>query len=93
MSKIAPYWKAVIGFVGPGVAILVIAITAGSDGGTAITQSEWLSALFACVLTGGGVYFKANSDPEGSHQDESVQPPEGPDDVSGNDARPPLGWK
>jgi hypothetical protein len=75
ITKIEPYWKAVVGFVGPGVVILLNAITAGSDGGTAITQSEWLTALFTAIATSAGVYVIPNKDKKGKHQRESVQPP------------------
>jgi len=60
MSNIGTYWKAVIGFIAPGVVILASSITAGSDGGTHITSTEWITALIACVLTSAGVAVKAN---------------------------------
>lgn len=77
MDKIAPYWKAVIGFFAPAATMLTGAVLEGSDGGSHITQGEWITALCAAVITGGAVYAKGNTDPHARHQDESVQPPNG----------------
>ncbi len=76
MSSIAPYLKTVFGFLTPGAVILGSAVTTMSDGGTNITQAEWVTALVACVVTGSLVFSIPNADPKGTHQDESVQPPE-----------------
>lgn len=64
MNQFPRYWKAAVGFVVPGVVILAAGITAGSDGGATITQTEWLTALFACILTSGGVAAKGNGNPQ-----------------------------
>lgn len=74
--SIAPYWKAVLGFLTPGAVIIGSAVLAGSDGGSAITTAEWVTAGVAMIITGGAVYGKSNKDPDGDHQDESVQPPD-----------------
>lgn len=74
MNKLAPYWKAIVGFVAPGTVVIATAINDASQGGSTITQTEWVTALLAMVITGGGVYAKSNTDPKGTHQDESVQP-------------------
>jgi hypothetical protein len=60
MSKISTYAKAIAGVAVPGLVTLGSAITAGSDGGTNITGSEWLTALIACVVTGGTVWAVPN---------------------------------
>ena len=60
MNKLAPYWKAVVGFVAPGAVIVGSAVTEASDGGTSITAAEWVTALVACVVTSAGVYGVAN---------------------------------
>ena len=60
LDKIAPYWKAVIGFVTPGVVALVAAVQESSDGGAAVTGPEWVGILAACVITGGAVYTVPN---------------------------------
>lgn len=60
-TNLAHYWKAILGFVVPGVVTLGSAITSGSDGGSTITATEWLTAAFACVLTAGAVAAKANA--------------------------------
>lgn len=75
MTSIAPYWKSLIGFILPGVVIIGSAVTDGSDGGSTITTTEWVTALVACIVTAGGVYAKGNTDPKAEHQAESVQPP------------------
>lgn len=75
MNQIAPYWKAVMGFITPGVIVLGGALLEGSAGGSDVTQTEWITAVVAMFVTGGAVFTKANGDPTGTHQDESVQPP------------------
>lgn len=77
MNKIAPYWKAVAGFLTPGAVILGGAVLEVSDGGTTITTAEWVTALVAVIVTGGAVYGAPNLDPTGEHQDESVMPEPG----------------
>jgi hypothetical protein len=77
MTNLAPFAKAILGFVAPGAVIIGGAVTAASDGGSHITTAEWVTALVACVLTGGLVFGVPNKDPQATHQDESVQPSEG----------------
>lgn len=60
MNRIAPYWKAVVGFVAPGAVLIGSAVTEASDGGSTITTAEWVTALVACVVTSAGVYGVAN---------------------------------
>ncbi len=60
MNRIAPYWKAVVGFVAPGAVIITAATLQGSAGHDVITQAEWITAACACVITAGGVYAKSN---------------------------------
>lgn len=64
MNKIAPYLKAVVGFLTPGVVALGFAIQDGSPGNSAITQAEWVAALVACFMTGGAVFTVKNSGPQ-----------------------------
>lgn len=61
MSQLGHYWKAILGFVTPGLVILGTSITAGSDGGTRVTSTEWVTIAIACVATGGLVAAKANT--------------------------------
>jgi hypothetical protein len=75
LEKIAPYWKAVVGFVTPGVVALVAAVQDASPGGSTITGPEWVGIGAACILTGSVVYGVPNKDPRGTHQDESVMDP------------------
>lgn len=77
LSSVAPYWKAVVGFITPGAVVIGSAVLEGSDGGATITTAEWVTAIVACVITAGGVWAVPNRDPSGEHQDESTQPPEG----------------
>lgn len=57
------YWKAIIGFVAPGAVVVGASVLEGSDGGSAITQAELVTALVACVVTAAGVAAKGNLDP------------------------------
>ncbi|MCF6376887.1 hypothetical protein L2K70_04665 [Nocardioides KLBMP 9356] len=75
MNKIAPYWKAVVGFVAPGAVLIGSAVTEASAGAEHITTGEWVTAVVACIVTSAAVYGTPNRDPEAEHQDESVQPP------------------
>jgi hypothetical protein len=60
MSKLAPYWKAVVGFVAPGAVVIGASVQDSSAGGSTITTAEWVTAGVACVVTSAGVYLKAN---------------------------------
>jgi hypothetical protein len=71
MNKLAPYWKAVVAFLVPGV----IAVSYASRDGV-LTRSEWITAACSCLITAASVYFVPNKDPNATHQDESVQPPQ-----------------
>ena len=53
---IAPYWKAVLGFLVPGVTVVSTALLTKG----VITANDWLQALFASILTAGGVYAVKN---------------------------------
>lgn len=61
LSKIPQYWKAVVGFVAPAATVIVIAVTAGSDGGSSITTAEWITAAAAAIITSAGVGLKGNA--------------------------------
>ena len=61
MQKLAPYWKAVLGFVTPGVVALVAAVGDASPGGSTVTGPEWVGIGAACILTGASVYAAANA--------------------------------
>jgi hypothetical protein len=61
MDKLAPYWKAVVGFVTPGVVALVVAVQDASPGGSAVTGPEWVGIGAACILTGGAVLGVKNT--------------------------------
>ena len=76
ITFIAPYWKAVVGFLTPGVVAFTAALQDGSPGGSQITGAEWGGILAAMFITGGLVYSTPNKDKTGTHQEESVQPPE-----------------
>ncbi len=60
LSKLAPYRKAVAGFLTPALAALGVALLPGTPGGNAITQGELYSALGA-ALTTCGVVFKVRN--------------------------------
>lgn len=75
MNSIAPYYKAVAGFLVPFLTQLAAALTGTSDGGTNITSQEWLTAIITSLVAGGVVFAVPNKDPLADHQSESVQPP------------------
>jgi hypothetical protein len=55
VDTIARYRKAVLGFIAPGAVIIGSAVTDSSDGGSAITGAEWITAVVACIVTGAAV--------------------------------------
>lgn len=63
MKKIAPYAKAITGLLTPGAVVIGAAVTEVSEGGSRITTSEWVTALVACIITGGAVYRVPNKPP------------------------------
>ena len=75
MNRAAPYLKAVVAFVAPGVVTLLAAVQDASPGGSSVTAPEWVGIAAACILTSAGVYAVPNKDPQATHQQESVQPP------------------
>jgi hypothetical protein len=75
VNAIAPYFKAVIAFIVPGIIALIAAVSDGSDNGSKITGPEWIGIAAACILTSAGVWGVPNRDPNATHQRESVQPP------------------
>jgi uncharacterized membrane protein len=59
-SKITSYAKAIVGFLAPGVVVIGSSLADASDGGSQITTFEIVSALIACLVTGGFVYAVPN---------------------------------
>ena len=53
--KLAPYYKAVVGFVAPAAVVLTSSVTDASAGGSSITTAEWITAACACVITSAAV--------------------------------------
>jgi hypothetical protein len=74
VEHIAPYWKAVMGFIAPGAAILVSSVMDGSAGGEAITQGEWITAVCTAVITSAAVYAKSNGPMPQNGRYEAVPP-------------------
>lgn len=60
MNRIAPYAKAVVGFIAPAAVVLTSAVQDSSTGGAAITTAEWVTAACACVITAAAVYATPN---------------------------------
>lgn len=60
MSKLAPYWKAVVGFVAPGAVVLTSSVTDASAAGSSISTAEWITAGCACVITAAAVVSVPN---------------------------------
>lgn len=67
LDKIAPYWKAVIGFIAPAATIIIASVLDSSAGGETITASEWITAAATAVITAAGVYAKANAPQPANH--------------------------
>lgn len=63
-EQIQASWKAVVAFIVPGVAILLSSVLEGSDGGSAITTAEWITAIGTCFLTAGTVWSVPNVPPK-----------------------------
>ena len=74
MNAIQPYAKAVVGFLAPGLLILGNALVQGDP----VTWALAGKALGTALVTALTVYAVPNRDPRGDRQDESVQPPEKP---------------
>lgn len=62
MNTVRQYWKGILGFISPGAVIIGSAVLEVSDGGTKITQAEWVTAIVAMIVTGGLVTAKGNAD-------------------------------
>ena len=60
IDKIAPYWKAVVGFITPGLVVIGSSLADSSEGGSKITTGEWVSALIAMFATSAAVYAAKN---------------------------------
>ena len=63
-SSVAPYAKAIVGFITPGVVILAGALLDASPGGGSITPAEWAAVAVACLTTGTVVYATPNKQPD-----------------------------
>lgn len=59
-TTIAPYAKAVVGFVAPAATVLVAAVLPDSPGAEAITSGEWITAACTAVITASVVYSVPN---------------------------------
>jgi hypothetical protein len=64
LGPLAPYAKALVGFVAPGAVLIGAAVQDGSAGGSVITSAEWVQAIVACIVTAAGVYTIPNKIPE-----------------------------
>ena len=87
MNVIQPYLKAVVGFLAPGLLILGNALVQGDP----VTVELALKALGAALVAGLAVYAVPNRDPHGVRQDESVQPPEKPQEYRAKHRDEPPG--
>lgn len=59
-EKIAEYRKAIAGLLVPALIVLGASLFAGSDGGTAVTLSEWVTIAIAALGTSTAVAGVAN---------------------------------
>lgn len=76
MDKLKPYAKAFAAFLVPFAGQVVAAMQDGSQGGSTITSTEWVTAVLTSLVASGAVFGIPNRDPLGVKQDESVQPPQ-----------------
>lgn len=65
------YLKAIVAALVAGLGSLYQALD-----NSAVTAQEWVAVALATLAALGAVYGTPNRDPDGRHQDESVQPPE-----------------
>jgi hypothetical protein len=71
------YLKAIFGALAAGLGSLYQAL----DGDNVVTYQEWVAIAIAVVGTAGVVWGVPNKDPDGTHQELSVQPPADSDRV------------
>lgn len=64
IARIPEYAKAVVAFIAPGAVIIGSAVFEASDGGSVITQAEWITAAVACVVSAAGVAAVRNRPPQ-----------------------------
>lgn len=76
MDVIAPYYKAVTAVIVPFLTSVAAALLSDSAGGGTVTAYEWITATVVGLIAGGAVFTVKNKDPNATHQDESVMPPE-----------------
>lgn len=60
--QVGRYWKAILAFIVPGAIIVGASVLEGSDGGSTITQAEWITAIVACIVTSGSVAAVSNKE-------------------------------
>ena len=68
MQSVKPYSKAIVSILGA----LVVAVMQAFPESAAVQQ--W-GSIIAALVTAVAVYAVPNTDPSGTHQDESTQPP------------------
>ena len=73
MNKISPYAKSLVAALVAGLGSLYQALD-GAD--QRVTTQEWIAVAMTTLAAIGAVFAVPNKDPEGTRQDESVQPPE-----------------
>jgi hypothetical protein len=61
LTLIPQFWKAIIAFVAPAAVVIGASVLKGSDGGSTITQAEWITAAVAAIITSAGVGAKGNA--------------------------------
>lgn len=57
---IGMYAKAILGFIAPAATVVIASVTEASDGGSAVTGAEWLTALCTAIVTSAAVYAVPN---------------------------------
>jgi hypothetical protein len=57
--------KSIVGFIAPAAVVIGSSVTSVSDGGSHITQAEWVTAAVSAIVTAAGVFGFANKAPAG----------------------------
>jgi hypothetical protein len=57
--------KTIAGFLVPAATVLISAVTSPSDGGSTITNAEWVTAACAAIITAGTVFGVKNKPAKG----------------------------
>lgn len=64
--------KTIVGFAAPAATVLIASVTSASDGGSNITEAEWVTAACTAVITSGTVFGVRNKPGKGKARKANV---------------------